>query len=66
VILDLQMRVKTPIVGCAILFRALRTAAGDGMRKKDTEIPPERAFIYCRLNSPLRPIGIHIQGVFVN
>jgi hypothetical protein len=31
---------------CATLFRALRTAAGgDGMRKKDTEIPPERAFI---------------------
>jgi hypothetical protein len=34
--------------GCAILFRALRTAllvVGDGMRKKDTEIPPKRVFI---------------------
>jgi hypothetical protein len=31
---------------CATLFRALRTAAGgDGMQKKDTEIPPERAFV---------------------
>jgi gag-polypeptide of LTR copia-type len=33
---------------CATLFRALRTAAGflgDGIRKKDTEIPPERAFV---------------------
>jgi hypothetical protein len=30
---------------CATLFRALRTAAGgDGMRKKDTEIPHERVF----------------------
>jgi hypothetical protein len=26
-------------------FRALRTASGDGMRKKDTEIPPNRAFV---------------------
>jgi hypothetical protein len=31
---------------CATLFCALRTAAGgDGMQKKDTEIPPERAFV---------------------
>jgi hypothetical protein len=31
---------------CATLFRALLTATGgDGMRKKDTEIPPKRAFI---------------------
>jgi hypothetical protein len=32
---------------CAILFHALRTAAGfgDGIRKKDTEIPHKRAFI---------------------
>jgi hypothetical protein len=29
----------------ATLFRALRTAVGDGMRKKDTEIPPEHAFV---------------------
>jgi hypothetical protein len=30
---------------CATFFRALCTAAGgDGMRKKDTEIPPKRAF----------------------
>jgi hypothetical protein len=30
---------------CATLFRARRTTAGgDGMRKKDTEIPHERAF----------------------
>jgi hypothetical protein len=31
----------------ATLFRALRTAAGfgDGTRKKDTEIPPKRAFV---------------------
>jgi hypothetical protein len=32
----------------ATLFRALRTAflvVGDGMRKKDTEIPPKRAFV---------------------
>jgi hypothetical protein len=30
---------------CATLFRALLTAVGDGMRKKDTEIPPERVFV---------------------
>jgi hypothetical protein len=31
---------------CATFFRALRTAAsGDEMRKKDTEIPPKRAFV---------------------
>jgi hypothetical protein len=33
---------------------------GDGMRKKDTEIPPKHAFIYCRLILPFRPIGMHI------
>jgi hypothetical protein len=39
----------SPIVSvawCATLFRAFRAAAGgDGMRKKDTEIPSERAFV---------------------
>jgi hypothetical protein len=31
---------------CATFFRALLTAdGGDGMEKKDKEIPPKRAFI---------------------
>jgi hypothetical protein len=30
---------------CATLFHALHTVVGDGIRKKDMEIPPERAFI---------------------
>jgi hypothetical protein len=31
---------------CATLFRALHAAVlGGGMRKKDTEIPPERVFV---------------------
>jgi hypothetical protein len=33
---------------CATLFRALLTVfcgGDDGMRKKDTEIPPKRAFV---------------------
>jgi hypothetical protein len=37
---------------------------GDEMRRKDTEIPPERVFIWHRLILPFRPIGMHISGVF--
>jgi hypothetical protein len=39
---------------------------GDGMRRKDTEIPPERAFVWCWLILLFRPIGMHIQGVFID
>jgi hypothetical protein len=51
--------------GCATLFRApphRRWAMG--LRKKDTEIPPERASAKCRLILPFREIWMHIQGVF--
>jgi hypothetical protein len=37
---------RRPRHRCATLFRTFRIAAGgDGMQKKDTEIPPKRAFV---------------------